>query len=210
MFGIKLSSLAVLLGLVVALVNGWGLWNPVAFKTAARKFPRHTQLGVWLMVIATAWFLYNLSLEEVSDFVSFKPALYALFAGVGIGTCIFVRDFLPIRALAVLFLLLGKLMVDTARWERTEWRLVIVIWAYVWIIAGMWLTISPWRLRDFIHWSTANDNRMRLICGLRAGFGIFVVLLGLTTFRVSEHSQPATATIGRPVIIAAAPGLPTL
>lgn len=189
----KLSSLAFLLGLLVILPNLYGVLKPEAFGQAARKFPRYTPLGYVLMLLATLWFLYNLSLEEVSDFMTFKPVLYVLFGGVGLGACLFVKDFLPVRGLAVLFLLLGKTMVDTARWVDTEWRLVIVIWAYVWILAGMWLTVSPWRLRDLIHWSNATPERTRLLSGLRLGFGVFVVLLGLTAYRGAEQqTTPAS------------------
>jgi hypothetical protein len=184
----KLSVLAVLLGLVFGLPNIYGLMNPQGFRELARSFPRSKPVGVALMLTATAWFLYYVSLESVVDFLAFKPILYALFVAVGIGTCFFVQDFLPVRGLAVLLLLLAKLMVDTARWVDTEWRLVIMTWAYVWVIAGMWLTISPWRLRDLIHWGTATPQRIRLLSGLRLAFGLSVVLLGLTAYRNAETS----------------------
>jgi len=183
----KLSILAICIGLVLALPNLYGICKPAAFAAAARRFPRYTPVGYVLMLAATAWFLYNLSQESMSDFLTFKPALYTLFAGVGVGACIFVQDFLPVRGLAVLLLLLAKLMVDTARWVDTEWRLVIVTLAYVWVIAGMWFTISPWRLRDILNWSTATEQRTRLLSGIRLGFALLVVILGLTVFKAAEQ-----------------------
>jgi hypothetical protein len=180
---ITLSNLAIALGLVFAVLNAFGVVKPAAFAAAARKFPRYTPIGYALMLLATLWFLYNLSLESVSDFTSFKPALYILFGAVGVGACLFVQDFLPVRGLAVLLLLLAKLMVDTARWSDTSWRLVITTWAYVWVLAGIWFTISPWRLRDLINWATASEQRTRLLSGIRLAFGIFVVCLGLTVFK---------------------------
>lgn len=183
MFQVRLSTLATVLGFVFALPNVYGVWKPAAFAAVARKFPRYTPIGYVLTLAATVWFLYYLSIESVSDFTSFKPALYALFGAVGIGTCLFVKDFLAVRGLAVLLLLLGKLMVDTARWADSEWRLVIVGWAYVLVIAGMWFTVSPWRMRDLIHWGTASESRTRTLSGLRLAFGLFVVALGLTVFK---------------------------
>jgi hypothetical protein len=181
-----LSNLAIVLGLVFGLPHIYGIVQPGAFGEAARRFPRNTPIGYGLMLAATGWFLYYLSLEQVSDFMTFKPALYTLFGAVGVGSCLFVKDFLPIRGLAVLMLLVAKSMVDTARWVDTEWRLVIVIWAYVWVFAGMWFTISPWRLRDMIDWATATPGRTRIVSAVRLGFGLFVVLLGLTAFRAAE------------------------
>ena len=136
----KLSTLSILIGSIMALPQIYGLLKPAGFAAAVRKFPRYTPIGYVLVGIATIWFLYNLNQESVADFASMKPVLFVLFAGVGLGTCLFVQDFLPVRGLAVLLLLLAKLMVDTARWEDTEWRLVIVALAYIWVMTGMWLT----------------------------------------------------------------------
>src|SRR5260370_28921170 len=112
---LKLSTLATSLGLVFAALNSYGVMKPAAFAAAARKFPRFTPMGYPLMLLATGWFLYNFSLESVSDFARFKPALYTLFASVGLGTCLFVQDYLPLRGLAVLLRLLVNLMFDAAR-----------------------------------------------------------------------------------------------
>src|SRR5690349_24359238 len=117
------------------------------------------------------------------DFGNFKPFLFILFAAVGVVACLFVKDFLAVRGLAVGFLLLAKLLVDTARWVDTEWRLVIVTWAYLLVLAGMWFTVSPWRLRDIINWSTANEQRTRMLSPIRAGFGLLLIILGITVFR---------------------------
>jgi len=179
----NLSTVALGVGCILALPSLYGLLKPAAFAQMARKFPRSTPIGWALTLLATAWFLYYVNLETVSDFKSMKPFLYVLFGGVGIGTCIYVQDYLPVRGLAVLLLLCAKLMVDAARLQDSDWRLVIVSLAYVWVFAGMWFTISPWRLRDLIQWSTASEQRTRLLNGIRLAFAILVVALGLTVYR---------------------------
>ena len=98
---LRLSTLAIVLGLLLGLPQIYGLTNPNSFRTAVRKFPRSMAWGFALMAGGTGWFLYNLSLESISDFASYKNVLFAGFAGVGIGTCIFVQDFLAVRGLAV-------------------------------------------------------------------------------------------------------------
>jgi hypothetical protein len=183
MLQLKLSTLATSLGLLFALPSAYGVFKPAAFASAARRFPRYTPIGWVLTLSATVWFLYYVSLETVSDFANMKPFLYLLFGAVGVGTCLFVQDFLAVRGLAVVLLLCAKLMVDTARLADTGWRLVIVTWAYFWVFTGMWFTISPWRLRDLILWVTATEQRTRLINALRLAFGLFVAALGLTVFR---------------------------
>jgi hypothetical protein len=181
---LKLSTLAILLGLGMGLPQLYGFVNPTAFAAAVRKFPRSLPWGYGLMLLGTAWFVWNLSQESIADFAAFRTPLLAAFAAIGIGTCVFVQDFLAVRGLAIVLLLLAKLMVDTGRpsIEATPWVLVFQSWAYVLVIAGMWFTISPWRLRDLLNWATDNEKRIKVGCGLRLAFGLFIAALGVMKF----------------------------
>jgi Kef-type K+ transport system membrane component KefB len=89
----------------------------------------------------------------------------------------------------VLLLVAAKLLVDTARWADTEWRLVITTLAYLWVIAGMWLTVSPWRLRDLLNWATATERRTRCLSAVRLVFALFLIGLGLTVYRAAEQRE---------------------
>lgn len=181
----KLSVLSVLLGAGMSLPQVYGLARPKELAAAVRKFPRHYPVGVGLMLLATAWFVWNVSIEPIADFSKFKPHMMAAFAAIGVLSCIFVRDFLAVRGLAVVLLLLAKLMLDTGREHlgQSPFVYVIQVWAYVLILAGIWFTIAPWKLRDFLEFMTANENRIRLGSAVRLAFALFIVLLGLTAFR---------------------------
>jgi hypothetical protein len=181
---LKFSSLVIGLGLGLALIQIVGLLRPGKYAAALRRFSRNTPAGVALMLLGTAWFVWNLSQESISDFASYKDYLLAGFAAVGLGSCVFVQDFLAVRGLAVVFLLLAKLMVDSGRpfLPATPWVLVIQAWAYVLVVAGIWLTVSPWRMRDFLNWSAASESRLRFGLILRLIFGLFVAALGFTKF----------------------------
>ena len=181
----KLSTLAIVLGLGMGLPQIFGIVNPQKFAASVRKFPRHVPIGVALMLLGTAWFLWIVNAEPIADFSAYKKQMMAAFAAVGILACFFVQDFLAVRGLAVLMLLLAKLMVDTGRPHlgETPWVYVIQIWAYLLIIAGIWFTITPWRLRDLVKFATANETRVRLGSAIRLAFAVFVMLLGLTAFR---------------------------
>jgi hypothetical protein len=194
----KLSTLAVALGLIFSVPQVYGLLKPSAFAAALRKFPRSQLWGFVLMGLGTIWFLWNLNNESISDFAAYKSVMLVGFGTVGLLTCVFVRDFLAVRGLAVVLLLLAKLMIDTARWHDSEWRLVISTWAYVWIIAGMWFTISPWRLRDLIQWSTASEGRVRVTSALRLVLGALVLVLGLTVFRAGDVQAQSPESGGGP------------
>ena len=113
-----------------------------------------------------------------------RQAVLAAFAAVGLGACVFVQDLLAVRGLAIVLLLLAKLMVDTGRPELpvTSWVLVFQTWAYLLVVAGIWFTISPWRLRDLLLWATASEKRIKIGCVARLAFGIFIAVLGVTKF----------------------------
>lgn len=179
---ISLAALSIFLGLGYLIPQLFGIFIPSAFGKMLRQFPRSNLCGYILVGAATLWFLAVLWQENISDFAAYKNFMLIGFAALGVTTCIYVKDFLAIRGYAVLLLLLAKLMVDTARWADSEWRLLIISWAYLWVLGGMWFTISPWRMRDLILWKTATEKRIRLICGLRAIFGLFVIWLGIFAF----------------------------
>jgi len=181
----KLSLLSILLGAGLSVPQIYGLARPQGFAAAARRFPRNYPLGVLLMLLATGWFVWNVSVEPIADFSAYKPAMLAGFTAVGVASCIFVRDFLAARGLAVVLLLLAKLMVDTGRLHLGESPFVLVIqtWAYVLVVAGIWFTVTPWKLRDVLEFGTATEMRIRVGSGLRLAFALFIVVLGLTAFR---------------------------
>jgi hypothetical protein len=181
----RLSLLSIVLGLGVSVPQIYGLTQPAQFAAAARKFPRSLPIGCGLMLLATAWFVWNVNIEPIADFSVFKPYMMAGFTAVGILACIFVQDFLAVRSLAILMLLLAKLMVDTGRphLDESPFVLVIQIWAYLLVVAGVWFTVTPWRLRDILNWATATEDRIRIGSIIRLAFAVFVLILGLTAFR---------------------------
>ena len=181
----SLSLLAILLGAGMSLPQIYGIASPGKFAAAARRFPRNLGVGVVLMLLGTAWFAWNVYSEPVADFSVFKPYMIGGFIAVGVLSCIYVRDFLAVRGLAVVALLLAKLMVDTGRPHlgQSPWVLLIQYWAYALVVLGIWFTITPWRLRDLLIWATETKARILVACVIRLAFALFVIALGLTAFR---------------------------
>ena len=77
---------------------------------------------------------------------------------------------------------MDRLALSQVNGADTAWVLVIQTWAYVLVVGGIWFTVSPWRLRNLLEWGTANEKRIKLGCGVRLAFGLFVAVLGLLKF----------------------------
>ena len=188
---ISISNLSLLLGGFLVAVAGYTLAKPAEVGQALKAFPRANAPGYVLMLSATAWFLWNIHIEQMEDYKDIKYLFYIGFGAVGIGSCVYLKDFLAVRGMAVFMLLLARLILDTQRVymfdtpEETmsQWRIVFAIWGYAIVLMSMWLIVSPWRMRDMINWLTANPSRLRIKSGFRLCLGILLIILGLTVFR---------------------------
>jgi hypothetical protein len=182
---LPLSLVSTLLGLIVLLPSAAAFLKPGAMSGPIKGFSRNIGIGVVLVVLATVWFVYNLKVESIADFEPMKPALMAILVALGVGTCVFLQDFIAVRGLAALLLLTAKIMVDAGRPHLGESVFVGVnqTLAYVFVFFGMWLSVSPWRLRDWFNWAATSDGRLRAVGGLTGAVGAFLLVLGLTVFR---------------------------
>lgn len=178
----ELASIALILGAVSVGVGVVGVLRTERLGQFARSFARSLKVGYVLMGVSTLWFVYNLSQENIADFAAYKDYLLMGFAALGLMTCLYVKDYLGARGLAVFLLLVANEMVNAARWEDTPWRVIITTWAYILAIAGMWFTIAPWRVRDLLDWSTRSPGRIKQLSMARIGFGAFIIALGLFVY----------------------------
>ncbi len=182
---LSLSLVSILVGSVILLPGAASVAAPAAVTGPIRGFARTVGLGCVLVLLATAWFVYNLKVESIADFEPMKPALMAILVALGVGTCVFLQDFIAVRGLAALMLLTAKVMVDAGRPHLGESPLILVnqTLAYVFVFFGMWLTVSPWRLRDWANWITATPGRLKAVGALGGLLGAALLGLGLTVFR---------------------------
>ena len=178
-----LATLSIIIGVWAVVGNVYGVIQPRAFGEIVLRFPRNYPTGVVLTLIATAWFVWILQHETLADFDVHRTKMQVIFAAVGVAACLFLKDFLAVRGLAVILLLLAKTVVDTARFHDSDWRILLVTFAYIWVIMGMWFTVSPWRMRDLFAWGTADEKRFKILCGFRIGFGILLLMLGIFEFK---------------------------
>lgn len=179
----KLSHLCLILGLGYALPSIYGFLNPKSFGDRLKQFPRNISVGTLLMLAATGWFEWLLWNERLGDLAPWKFVLQVVFLFAGVAACFVLQDFLAVRGLSVLMMLLANVMLDVQRLYPSPFKNVVTLWAYVIACCGMWFVVSPWRLRDWILWSTATEARLKTGLLVRAAFGIGVAALGMTVLK---------------------------
>ena len=179
----KLSQLSLIFGLGLVLSHGAALAQPGRAMQWLRRFPRNVPVGVFLMLLGTVWFEWNLMNETLSDIAPYKNILLIFFPVVGVACCFFATDYLAVRGLTVVLLLMAYVSCETARWHPSLWRDAITGRAYVWVMSALWLSVQPWRLRDWLNWLTASEGRFKAAACFGIAWGLFVTALGLTVLR---------------------------
>lgn len=159
-----------------------GVIAPAKFSDCARKFPRSVLWGRILMTICAVWAGIVMFNAATDDWAWARP-----FVVIGVPVAYwlvlqFADQFLALRGLAALLLLIAKIAVDAADLSDRPIRLVITVLAYLWVCAAIWMAAAPHQARDVIGFVTANNTRCRTACFLGTVLGALLVVLGLFVY----------------------------
>jgi hypothetical protein len=178
----SLQSVALVAGLILVLLGLPGLIIPGKAQSWAKALPRSYVAGIILLTIDLVWSLWLLATMEMGEFQSFRrPLLIALPIGYFL-VLRFVDEFLAVRALGILCLLGAEPLLDAAFFRNDGARLVVTVFAYLLIVAGiMWVTM-PYLLRDQINWSARSPLRWRCVHGLALLYGAVVLVLAVAVY----------------------------
>ena len=179
---IPLKAVAIAIGTAIVATRLPGVLKPQLYRDWLRKFPRSVWPGIVFLTIALVWCSIIVTQAREDGMAVPKNVVYLFLAAVYIGLIVLKFDFLAVRGIAILLLMIAKVVVDSANQLDTPWRLVMTVIAYIWAIAGMWFTVSPYRMRDLIEWATATDARLRTLSAIGCVFGLFLVGLGLFVY----------------------------
>jgi hypothetical protein len=181
-YQVSLQSAGIAVGVFLLVLGGVGLVSPSLLQSIARQLPRSRLAGVVLLTAALLWSVWLLSTIEMGEFASFRrPLLIALPVGY-ILVLRFVDEFLAVRALGILCLLAAEPLIDAAFLRYELSRLVVTVFAYLLVIAGLFWVTMPYLLRDQINWTTGNNLRWRLVNGVAAAYGAVTLVLAIMWF----------------------------
>lgn len=179
---VPLKAVAIAVGTAIIATRLPGVLKPHAYADWLRKFPRAVVPGIVVLSIALVWCLFIVNGAREDGMAVPKNVVYLFLIGVYAGLIALKFDFLAVRGLAILLMMIAKVVVDSANQLETPWRLVMTVLAYVWAIASIWFTVSPYRMRDLVEWATVTDSRLRLLSAIGCVFGLFLIGLGLCVY----------------------------
>lgn len=178
---IPLSTAGYALAAWLIVSHLWMLVKPDEAITALRNFPRHKTAGTILMAIGMFWFWllvvpFNSPISmDLGEFNASKNILLAVVPIVAFLMITRVREFLAVRGLGVVALMAAAPLLGAAWQEPATGKLLIPIFAYAMLTAGLFFVGMPFVMRDAITWATQSAERFKLLTLGGLVYGIVVL-----------------------------------
>jgi hypothetical protein len=176
---LDLHTISLIAGLWLILSHGFALLRPGPVQKWLRKFPRSKPAGAALLVIDSVWALLIVSTMDLGEFSNLRTMLIVAILVATFLTFRFVDEFLAVRALGILLLLVAEPLIEAAFLKPQEGRLLLVAFAYLLAILGMTWVGLPYLLRDQIDWFRGSKALWSVAAlggiiygGLLAGFAL--------------------------------------
>lgn len=179
-YHLSLHSVGLIVGVLLA---GISLLAFVpSLRTRLPYFPRSRTAGAALLTIDLVWSIWLLATMEMGEFANFRrPLLVILPVGYFL-VLKFVDEFLAVRALGMLCLLAAEPMLDAAFLRPEASRLLVTVFAYLLIVAGLFWVTMPYLLRDWINWAARNAARWGLLSAIGMVFGLAILVCAVVAY----------------------------
>lgn len=183
---ISLFSAGILLAIWLIGVHVLMLARPTQVQGYLKKFPRDPIAGQIILALGMAWFWLLVAPDglgklsalqmDLGEFNKAKPLLRLLVPAAVIAVAMSVRDFLAVRALGLLGLLVAAPLLEAAFLKDPATRLLIPIFTYAMLTASLYMVGMPYLFRDAVTWVSATRTRWN-VCAL-AGLAYGIATLG--------------------------------
>lgn len=187
--GLPLFGTGIVLGLALIAKHALLLAKPAESQAFLKKFPRNDKLGQVLLGFGMLWFwllvapqdkgaLSFLSMD-LGEFDKIKNLLRIAVPVSIVLVGISVKEFLAVRALGLVGLMVAAPLFGAAFQKPVESRLLIPIYVYGLVIASLYFVGMPYLFRDLVTWASASASRWRNLCFAGLAYGVAVLACAL-------------------------------
>jgi hypothetical protein len=120
---------------------------------------------------------------DFGEFNSTKPMLRVMVPLLVVAVSFSVRDFLAVRALGLIGLMVAAPILQAAFLEDPVSRLLLPIYAYAMLTASMFLVGKPYLFRDALDWVRASNSRWQAFGLAGLAYGVAVVVCAVMFWR---------------------------
>jgi hypothetical protein len=186
---IPLAVVGYLLAAWLLAAHVFMLVKPEFCQTWLKKLPRHYNAGIYTLGFGMLWFWLLVAPDDISGSFSFLSALtmdigefnavkpyLRIAVPVGyIGMVLYVREFLFVRGLGVVALMVASPLLEAAFLKDPSTRVLVPIFGYILLTKGLFWVGMPYTFRDAVTWATATDKRWRMLAFAGIGYGVLVL-----------------------------------
>ncbi|MEI8387440.1 MAG: hypothetical protein WCG76_07555 [Verrucomicrobiota bacterium] len=178
-YHLTLQTTGLAAGLLLIVTHVFALGRPDQTVAWTIAFPRSRGAATALVAVAAVWSFLLVQSIDLGEFSPLRNIMLLAIVAGAILSWIYVPEFLAVRALGMILLLAAEPLLESAVLRHEPSRLLLVVLAYAWVIAGLFFVGMPYVLRDAVQWVTSVRNRLQ--AGAVAGtvYGLALVVCAL-------------------------------
>jgi len=173
---LSLQMIGIIVGVVLVGLHIYALMKPTEVKGFLKEFPRHKNIGIGILAVDLIWSLWLLNRVDLGEFHNLRQPLQIILPVAFFLVIVFVDEFLAVRALGVLMLLLACPILDIAFLKPPVSRLFLSALAYIWIVAALFWVGMPYVLRDQIGWASKSEGRWKALATAGVAYGALILV----------------------------------
>jgi len=190
---LSLFTVGLILGVWLLGSHALMLAKPAMVQGFLKKFPRDPVMGQILLGIGLAWFWLLIAPDgfgklsalamDLGEFNGAKPVLRILVPVSLVLVAMSVRDFLAVRALGMVGLMVASPLLEAAFLKDPSSRLLVPIYAYALLTVSLFWVGMPYLFRDAVTWATADQKRWTMLALAGLGYGVATLVCALAFWR---------------------------
>ncbi|MEY3394966.1 MAG: hypothetical protein RL346_1202 [Verrucomicrobiota bacterium] len=179
---IPLFAAGILLAFWLIGFHGLMLAKPAMVQGYLKTFPRDVMAGRIILGIGMLWFWLLVAPDglgklsalqmDLGEFNKSKPLLRLLVPAAAVAVAVSVRDFLAVRALGLLGLMIAAPLLESAFLKDPQSRLLVPVYAYALLTTSMFMVGMPFLFRDAVTWLSAKNQRWNACAMAGLAYGI--------------------------------------